>query len=516
MGKPAPAGYIAGLGRGATGFTTRSDIGPAREASAAAIQKEEGTQGQGEGEGGDGGEERFQNDDPENEAGLFAGLPYEADDEEADQIYASVDIALAGRRNAWREKREKERKAQMAIHRPKITEQFADAKRELAKMTSEDWAFIPDAANVSRRKTKRDLGRERFVPVPDSVLSSARVAAETLSTTSSSDAASISQSMNQAPSANDGTRTDFVEMGAARDRVLGIKLDQVSDSVSGQSVVDPKGYLTDLNALMVKSEAEIGDIKKARLLLKSVITTNTSHAPGWIAAARLEEIAGKLAQARTLIERGCEECPQSEDIWLEAARLNTVANAKVILANAVRQLPTSVKIWLHASKLESDVPSQKRVLRRALEYIPNSVTLWKAAIELETDPDDARILLSRAVECVPLAVDMWLTLAKLESYERARKVLNKARQTIPTSHEIWLAAAQLEESAGNVNNIDVIIGKAIKALSVKGTELTRERWLEEARACEKSGGVETAKAIVYVLVRDHIFRYGDLMLVCIL
>ena len=31
MGKPAPPNYVAGLGRGATGFTTRSDIGPARE-----------------------------------------------------------------------------------------------------------------------------------------------------------------------------------------------------------------------------------------------------------------------------------------------------------------------------------------------------------------------------------------------------------------------------------------------------------------------------------------------------
>ena len=27
----APLGYVAGVGRGATGFTTRSDIGPARE-----------------------------------------------------------------------------------------------------------------------------------------------------------------------------------------------------------------------------------------------------------------------------------------------------------------------------------------------------------------------------------------------------------------------------------------------------------------------------------------------------
>lgn len=31
LGKPAPAGYIAGLGRGATGFVTRPDIGPARD-----------------------------------------------------------------------------------------------------------------------------------------------------------------------------------------------------------------------------------------------------------------------------------------------------------------------------------------------------------------------------------------------------------------------------------------------------------------------------------------------------
>lgn len=31
VGKPAPPNYVAGLGRGATGFTTRSDIGPARE-----------------------------------------------------------------------------------------------------------------------------------------------------------------------------------------------------------------------------------------------------------------------------------------------------------------------------------------------------------------------------------------------------------------------------------------------------------------------------------------------------
>ena len=62
-------------------------------------------------------------------------------------------------------------------------------------------------------------------------------------------------------------------------------------------------------------------MKKARLLLKSVITTNPKHAPGWIAAARLEEVTGHMQKARNTIMKGCEVCPKNEDVWLEAARL---------------------------------------------------------------------------------------------------------------------------------------------------------------------------------------------------
>jgi hypothetical protein len=51
---------------------------------------------------------------------------------------------------------------------------------------------------------------------------------------------------------------------------------------------------------------------------------------------------------------GCEVCPDSEDVWLEAARLqNGSLNAKAVLAQAVAKLPTSTKIWLRAAELES-------------------------------------------------------------------------------------------------------------------------------------------------------------------
>ncbi|GJU11914.1 retrovirus-related pol polyprotein from transposon TNT 1-94 [Tanacetum coccineum] len=91
---------------------------------------------------------------------------------------------------------------------------------------------------------------------------------------------------------------DLTVIGEGRGTVLGYNLDKVLDSVSGLTVVDPKGYLTDLQTMKISNDAEISDIKKARLLLKSVIQTNPKHTHGWIATALLEEVAGKIQKAR--------------------------------------------------------------------------------------------------------------------------------------------------------------------------------------------------------------------------
>ena len=50
--------------------------------------------------------------------------------------------------------------------------------------------------------------------------------------------------------------------------------------MNGQTVVDPKGYLTDLQSMLPSSGGDIQDVKKARLLLKSVRETNPKHPPG--------------------------------------------------------------------------------------------------------------------------------------------------------------------------------------------------------------------------------------------
>lgn len=116
-----------------------------------------------------------------------------------------------------------------------------------------------------------------------------------------------------------------------------------------------------------------------------------------------EEVAGKLADARKLIQKGCELCPSSEDVWLEFARLSKPEDAKAIVAKGVAAIPTSVRLWMRAAELEGDQDAQSRVLRRSIARIPTSVRLWKAAVELARE-EDARILLGRATECCPQVV----------------------------------------------------------------------------------------------------------------
>ncbi|GJJ13502.1 hypothetical protein Clacol_007756 [Clathrus columnatus] len=504
LSMPAPPSYVAGLGRGASGFTTRSDIGPAREGPSAEVVAEAQMR---RGEEMEMDSEAYQ--DPDNEMGLFAGTVYEADDEEADKIYEGVDQAMDQRRKARREAREIEEQKAIRAQRPKIQQQFADLKRALSVVSDAEWEGIPEVGNLTKRRKVRDFGKT--YAVPDSVIVGDR---DRGGFENALDPRQQDYGGFETPAGSEAL-TNLVEMGQARDKVLSLKLDQISgtSSISGSATsVDPKGYLTDLNSVVLKSEAEIGDIKRARMLFDSLVKSNPKHAPGWIAAACVEEHAGRMVAARKLIKAGCEHCPKSEDVWLEAARLHNTQDAKIILANAVQHCPQSVKIWLTAANLEVEVKAKKRVLRKALESIPNSVRLWKETVNLESSALDARILLSRAVEVIPQSVELWLALARLETPAQAKAVLNKARKAIPTSHEIWIAAGRLleqeaekpektkEERAQELEVVDKTIEMGVKSLRQHQVLLTREQWLKEAEKCEEEASPRTCEAIIKATV----------------
>lgn len=482
-------GYIAGLGRGASGFTTASDIGPARSGPAAAPAKEAGEETENA-------EEQF--GDPDDETNLFAGTVYEADDAEADDIWDSVEARMEGRRKARREAIEAEQTAKERALNPKLDARFADLKRGLTAVSDAEWESLPEVGDLTRKRRKANLrlaenGSGKSYAVSDTILAGNAASNQVMG--------ELDQKQMEGgfdTPAIQGTETDLVGIGQARDRVLSLQLDQLSkDATSGSSsTIDPRGYMTALDSQVLHSDAQIGDIKRARQLLDSVIKTNPKHGPGWIAAASLEVHAKKMVTARKIIAEGCRQCPKNEDVWLHAAELNTPENAKVILAQAVQHLPQSIKIWLKAASLETDVKARKRVLRKALEYIPNSVKLWKEVVNLEDDPDDARVLLARAVEVVPQSVELWLTLARLETPIEAQKVLNRAHKMIPTSHEIWIAGGRLREQEGDKAQVDKLIQMAVNNLAKHQVVMSRENWLREAERCEQEGSPITAQAII--------------------
>jgi pre-mRNA-processing factor 6 len=83
-------------------------------------------------------------------------------------------------------------------------------------------------------------------------------------------------------------------------------------------------------------------------------------------------------------------------------------------------------------------------------------------------------------------------LARLETYENARKVLNKARENIPTDRHIWITAAKLEEANGNTQMVEKIIDRAITSLRANGVEINREQWIQvsfHSGFCSKQSGL---------------------------
>ncbi len=123
LSQKAPDNYVAGVGRGATSFVTRSDLGPSHEGPTdeqmkAAIAKRS-LQLQNKANGRDNGDREEKEDggddgryqDPDNEVGLFSGGIYEKDDEEADRIWQEVDEKMAKRR-------QKQRLVSMSLYPP--------------------------------------------------------------------------------------------------------------------------------------------------------------------------------------------------------------------------------------------------------------------------------------------------------------------------------------------------------------------------------------------------------------
>ena len=404
---------------------------------------------------------------------VVRGQTYTKEDDEADDIFDAVDKRMKNRKSLTKRQRD-----EALMKKPTVADQFKDLKQEMSAVSADEWANIPEIGDYTVKKRKV----ERYMPVPEKL---------------------IMEKVRQ----NQPEVSAVQGLWTVRDQILGSKLNTLAADADGGAEggdrVNKEALLHGLDNVSGVSN-NIGDMKKARAMFAAVRENNPQYSAGWIAAARLEESAGKIVAARKIIQQGCQTCPNSEDVWIEAAKLEQTHNAKIILAQATKSIPTSVLIWEKAAELEDGVQEKKLVLRKALMEVPASARLWKSLVGLEQEDDSARVLLAQAVKCVPDCVDLWLALAKLEKYQQARKVLNQARGKCSTDVRIYIAAAHLEEVNENEGMVEKIIQKCFKAVGTKNTE---EDWLQQAVDSEKLGCPCTACAIV----RVHIARdAGDM------
>lgn len=250
IGLPAPLGYVAGVGRGATGFTTRSDIGPARDSTNDVSDERHAPPKKAKKEEEEN-EDEYMNDSNYDEfngyaGGLFNKDPYDKDDEAADKVYEEIDNRMDEKRKDYREAKLKRELEKYRQERPKIQQQFSDLKRELNTVSEHDWLNIPDVGD-SRNKKQRNPRQDKLTPVPDSVLAHR-------ATLASNQSYSIDPMTGLRTPFTDGTDSiiggtkssvptnlDLRKIGQARNTLMDLKLNQVSDSVTGQTVIDPRG-----------------------------------------------------------------------------------------------------------------------------------------------------------------------------------------------------------------------------------------------------------------------------------
>ncbi|ODV90593.1 hypothetical protein CANCADRAFT_2323 [Tortispora caseinolytica NRRL Y-17796] len=456
LNQSPPPGYIPGIGRGATGFSTRSDIGTAQPV-ADQLPGPEGAR-----------------DDPDStDTGLLGTNQYTKEDEEADDIYKQIDRRMETRR--------KHRNKRQAVSKPEtLADQFADLKRNLASISDYDWSALPEASdNTGKNKRHRQLlaQTQRFYAVPDSVVAGSIV---------------------------DTTRTagsiDMHNLTEARGKILKDSLDNATAEINSDVRPETVGGIEDSDlsdTLLQYSASNVGDTDKTRKLIESVLKSNPAHAPAWIALAQLECSVAHTSKAKRILADARANCPSSEDIWLESLKIASKKDALSLAREAVLSLPKSIALWKALVDAETDNTSKLQSLQSALQQNPTSAELWEAYADHQDSEENTKLVLRKSVELVPESAHLWLRLASLETYEVAKSVLKQARDHIAASLDLWIAEIVLDES--QQQSQDILNGtsfSALQNLSQQGVMPSRKVLFAEANKCIEDDHKGAALALI--------------------
>lgn len=452
LNQEAPSGYVAGLGRGATGFVTSAETGPATFLSNYGFEVEE-----------------YSNETGED--GLLS-VRKDAENEEADKIYEEIEARMQSRHrkraNVSTEKAD-ETNTEVSGDFKKSNLQNK-LKLDLNQVSISEWVDLPEVGDLTRKNKRQRIleqQQQRVYATPDVLIAQANVKNTNLEVESEVKGHGEEEGTTRAANS-----TNY-EVHSARITNFG---------------TDPA---------------------KERSILASLRKAEPKNPNLWISSARYEEQAKQFLQARSYIEEGCSQVPNDPEVWIESIRLHKnegTYKCKGIANRALSYNSGSEELWLAALNLEhsTDFYSRKKILLKSLEALPGSAILWNKLVESvinsdETEKAEKIRLLENATKMCPSEFKFWELLVSLSDYPSAKQILNSARKAAPQEVRIWIAALKLEERVNEEVNSEKLLKMLIRGkaeLEKKDVNLNSIDWIQLAVSAFEEHYPKTADVIV--------------------
>ncbi|KAI3638821.1 hypothetical protein MIR68_003319 [Amoeboaphelidium protococcarum] len=531
LGKAAPIGYVAGLGRGAHGFTTSADYGPNR-----VIEKPKHGESVDIKAAAEEARRMFQIADrsggqlnSSDSKDLDVLMVVDKEDEEADRVYAQVEQRLQNRRKRKQQLSQTQESGQEQAKQAPL-QVDNDLKQQLQSISAEEWANIPDAVDLvaagrkSKRARERLLEKQFFGPTKDFILDSARNNLkrefQVVDFEQQQQASTYGMNMDEVdPLISDEQQKSAINI---KDELIRSKLDRVAKStLTGQQSDNQRTdlYLSQLtqqssatNGLQSYGQSKeqqqlrsITDIQTTRQLLTAVIESEPYNPQSWLAAAYLEEQDGQFDKARKLLEQGCIKCPKNEDLWLNAVRMARPESIKLVLGNALSHLRQSELLWIKAIEMESNLVSKVKIIDEALRQLPTSTSFWLLRVDHAKDDSERLSTLHQAVQMANSDPLLWQKLLSLESQQEIDKSFSMALQQCGDVDLLLITiscAKRLEDLQSGQSSILKVLQKGLQK-AMQSQSLDAPQILNHAQNCIESGHKVTASAVIDEFVLQY-------------
>jgi len=198
-------------------------------------------------------------------------------------------------------------------------------------------------------------------------------------------------------------------------------------------------------------ELELRLVNEAKSTFSQAVKKCTTCVPLWCMFADFELKDGNITKARSTIEKARLRNPQNPDLWLKAVRIELAAvgtngnkdQARALMSRALQECPNSGKLWAEAIFMENR-PQRKTKSVDALKKCEHDPQVLLAVAKLfwaERKIQKCREWLTRTVKLEQDFGDAWIYFYRFECLhgdnEKQSDVLLRCKKAEPRHGELW-------------------------------------------------------------------------------